>query len=90
MAKVSNSYGTTYTSKIDTFYGADFSSPLLSVSDYRAVDMANFIMKDGVNQTRDGWIQVLKMPRTSTDTNNFLYNYDEIYGMWSFVADDNK
>lgn len=82
---------------IANFGGVDFSSPLLSVADSRAIDILNFIRKNGVNQKRKGWEQVAVAPdfqyekQVSSNGTLFWNTFDNpktFNGMWQFIGED--
>lgn len=56
-----------------SFRGVDYSSSPLEVKPYRATDMANLILKDGVLHKRNGWEQI---------KNVFLSDGEEILGVY--------
>lgn len=64
---------------INDFGGIDYMSNPLAISVSRAVEMKNFIKRDGVNQKRRGWTQV----STLKDENG---NPLIIRNIWNFVA----
>ena len=83
---------------ITAFGGVDFSNQKLQVSSNRAIDLINFIYKDGVIQKRQGYTQKAVVPTISyiaypyigeptttilTNENNKRFN-----GVWHFLADD--
>lgn len=82
------------TFSVDSFYGVDLSKPALQVNDGRAIDILNFIYKNGVDQKRDPWEQMAQVPDFSyvSKTNSTDYtSYDntkEILDIWSFAAED--
>lgn len=63
------------TLNVSSFAGVDYQKAEANVEDSHAVDSLNRIIKDGVNQTRDGWEQIAKV-----DT--------KVNGIWSFIAED--
>ena len=77
---------------ISNFYGVDYSSSELNVSNINAVDICNIVYKDKVNQKRNGWQQVLEIkPYTyHTFANEEKENGTQINGIWQFVGEDNK
>jgi hypothetical protein len=68
--------------KIDNFLGVDYASTKINANKSRAVDMKNFINRDGVNRKRFGWNEVLKIVDN-------LGNPLPINGFWYFT-DSNK
>lgn len=46
---------------IDSFLGADYASTKINANKNRAVEMKNFINRDGVNRKRFGWNEVAKI-----------------------------
>lgn len=83
-----------YTFSVSTFYGVDYSKPALQVDDSRAIDILNFLWKDGVNQKRDPWEQMAQVPLFSyyyldaDDKYEQATNTNEIFNIWSFKAED--
>lgn len=49
------------------FRGVDYSSSPLEVASYRATDMQNLILKDGVLHKRNGWSRMLKVSSSKID-----------------------
>ena len=49
------------------FRGVDYSSSPLEVASYRATDMQNLILKDGVLHKRNGWSRMLKVSSNKID-----------------------
>lgn len=52
---------------LNDFRGVDYSSSPLEVKPYRATDMQNFILKDGVLHKRNGWERMLKVSSEKVD-----------------------
>lgn len=69
---------------INDFGGVDYMANPLAVANNRAVEIKNFIKRDGVNQKRYGWTQISKL--TDSEGNPLI-----IRNIWHFVAsyDDN-
>lgn len=58
---------------ITNFRGVDYSISDIDVADNRALDMQNFIFKDGLNQKRNGYIEKIKLEN------------GRINGYWEFI-----
>ena len=67
-----------YTKKFENFRGLDYTNAKLDIADNRSPDAQNFIFKDGINQKRNGYSQVLKIDSGA--------NFN---GFWEFI-DSNK
>ncbi|MBQ3019142.1 MAG: hypothetical protein IJD77_00965 [Clostridia bacterium] len=52
---------------LNDFRGVDYSSSPLEVKPYRATDMQNLILKDGVLHKRNGWKRMLKVSSNKID-----------------------
>lgn len=83
------------TLSIDTFYGVDYSKPALQVLDYHAIDILNFIIKDGVDQKRAPWEQMAAVPSFSyvkKVDGSYIErsNSKVINGIWRFKAEDGE
>ena len=86
------------TFQVNSFLGVDYSSQRFNVSSNRAIDLLNFIYKDGVIQKRNGYEEIFKI----LPTNYLRYNFDKsqessastnttsVHNIWSFVAEDNQ
>lgn len=61
---------------LSDFRGVDYSLSPLEVKPYRATDMANLLLKDGVLHKRKGWEQLIKMP--SYDTPTDIYSFGNV------------
>lgn len=89
-----------YTLEIGRFGGVDYTTQKFLVSDGHAIDIKNFIYKDGVVQKRNGIEQLLKVadfeyipadfdnPNQGTQ-DTAIENTKEINGVWVFDAEDN-
>ena len=84
------------TLNITTFGGVDFSSQKLQASSSRAIDLINFVYKDGVIQKREGYteraqvptIKYIPYPVTSTAISQ---NESKAFnGIWRFLAEDGQ
>ena len=78
---------------VATFSGADFSSQRFNVSTSRAINIQNFIYKDGVIQKRHGYEQIYKVePVAYFDKFTSQYNVNGVNfnGMWKFRAEDDQ
>lgn len=67
-----------YTKEFSNFRGLDYTNAKLDIADNRSPDAQNFIFKDGINQKRNGYNQILKI--------NSGGNFN---GFWEFL-DSNK
>lgn len=78
-----------YTTGVYAFKGVDYASQRFSVAQGRAIDLLNFIYKDGVAQVRKGYVTIIKFKAEryldaidgTQKTNDDL----TIYGLWEFV-----
>ena len=59
---------------LSEFRGVDYSSSPLEVKPYRATDMANLLLRDGVLHKRHGWEQVAKLTENKNMKDIFLFN----------------
>lgn len=85
---------------IKSFSGVDFSSPLLSVDNSRAIDALNLLKKENDRtQKRKPWEQVAFAPNfiyhKKQKVNNTEYwvkynNTTSFNGIWAFIAEDGK
>jgi hypothetical protein len=77
---------------ISNFYGVDYSTSELNVSNLNAVEISNIVYKDKVNQKRNGWQQVLEIKPFIYHTldNEEKTNGTEINAVWEFVGEDNQ
>lgn len=85
------------TLNIASFGGVDYSSQKLQVSQSRAIDLINFIYKDGVIQKRQGYTQKAVVPTISyiaipsETTADVLTNTSKAFnGIWHFLAEDGQ
>lgn len=105
-----NHYNLTQSSRklfnINSFKGVDYSTQKFLINDGHAIDLKNFIFKNGVVQKRNGYEQVFAIKPfeyleanfddPSTYNNKPLINGDEsngtsiINGIWRFKAEDNN
>lgn len=92
---------TRYVSGVTSFSGLDTSTQRFQVSQGRAIDLNNFIYKDGVIQKREGVEEIYDMENTCYIPVNFenpsfenkgFYNVNTINfnGIWSLTGEDNK
>lgn len=58
---------------LSDFRGVDYSSSPLEVKPYRATDMANLLLRDGVLHKRYGWEQYLKIDARNKATDLFAF-----------------
>ena len=63
---------------IASFGGVDYSSQKFNVAKHRAIDIKNFIYKNGVIQKRHGYEQVAQL------------NLGNFNGIWRFLAEDGE
>lgn len=76
---------------VSTFLGVDFSSQRFNVSSSRAINIKNFIYKDGVIQKRCGYEEIFKVKQVEyfdKFTNKYNVNGVNFNGMWKFEAED--
>lgn len=66
-----------YRRTYNSFLGLDYTNAKLDISDKRSPDMQNFVYKDGINQKRNGYDQILKIDSEG--------NFN---GFWEFVDSD--
>ncbi len=78
-----------YTTGVYAFKGVDFASQRFSVAQGRAIDLMNFIYKDGVAQVRKGYDTVFQFKAenyTNAIDGSEHTNADlAIYGLWQFT-----
>lgn len=81
---------------VNAFGGVDYSSQKLQVSSTRAVDLLNFIYKDGVIQKREGYTQKAQVPTRKyiaypNGGTTILENTSKRFnGVWHFLAEDGQ
>lgn len=82
---------------ISAFGGVDFSNQKLQVSSHRAIDLLNFLYKDGVVQKREGYTQKAVVPTIKyiaypNPTTTILSNENNksFNGIWRFLAEDGE
>ena len=88
------------TLNVNAFGGVDFSSQRLQVATHRAIDLLNFVYKDGVIQKRQGYTEVAVVPTKNyiaypydngTITTTILTNTSKRFnGIWRFLAEDGE
>lgn len=88
------------TLNITQFGGVDFSSQRFNVASHRAIDLQNFLYKDGIIQKRGGYeelfdikpISYLVKSFDSSEAQSTIVNVNPVNfnGIWSFVAEDNQ
>lgn len=89
--------------EVKSFLGVDYSTQKFLISDGHAIDLKNYIYKDGVMQKRNGIEQIALVrdfsyiPADFDETSKPLVdeihsneNEKTINGMWKFVAEDGK
>lgn len=86
------------TLNITKFGGVDFSSQRFNVESHRAIDLQNFIYKDGIIQKREGYeelydikpISYLVKPFDNSSITSPTININGVKfnGFWSFIAED--
>ena len=94
---------TRYQLEVKKFGGVDYSTQKFLVSDGHAIDLKNYIYKDGIVQKRNGVEEILLVSNleyipasfetpTSKKVNEIHNNFTEkqINGLWSFDAEDGK
>lgn len=86
------------TKNISRFLGVDYTSQKFNVADGRAIDLLNYIYKDGVVQKRNGYEEIFKVKPTQY----YVYDFDGVAGntlktndinfnsLYSFLAEDNQ
>lgn len=92
-----------YITGVTTFSGLDLSTQRFKVSQGRAIDMNNFIYKDGVIQKREGIEEIFSVEPTyyivksfdnekitNIPEDNYRLNTTNFNGIWSFTAEDGK
>lgn len=83
---------------INGFGGVDYSTRKFLVDQNRAIDLKNFIYKDGVIQKRNGYEEILKVKKQhyiplgfdgiNKNNGNSKENKSNINGIWRFKAED--
>lgn len=89
--------------EVKSFFGVDYSTQKFLISDGHAIDLKNYIYKDGVMQKRNGIEQIALVRDFSyipadfdepskplVDEIHSNENEKTINGMWKFVAEDGK
>lgn len=90
-----------YLTDVSTFEGVDYSTQRFKVNASRAIDLSNFLYKDGVVQVRNGVEELYEMQETyfipesfdSNDTSSdiqYMKNEKNINGMWSVTGEDDE
>lgn len=89
-----------YVTGITTFSGLDTVNQRFKVAEYRAIDMNNFIYKDGVIQKREGIEELFNMERTryipypfdgeigTLSEDDYKVNETNFNGMWTIKGED--
>lgn len=88
---------------VKTFLGVDYSTQKFLIADGRAIDLKNFIYKNGIVQKRNGFEQILLVDDCSYIPSSFdtpsaplvaevhtNQNAKQINGIWAFEAEDKK
>lgn len=86
------------TLSIKSFGGVDYSTQKFLVANNHAIDMLNYIYKDGVVQKRNGIEEIYKIKPykylaksfDNLDTNEVKTNSVNVNGIWKFKAEDEK
>lgn len=87
------------TYSINQFLGVDYSSQKFQIDNNRAIDILNYVYRDGVVQNRHGITQILHIEPTKYIKLNFDDTYDEdnekyndinFNSIWQFLGEDNK
>lgn len=84
--------------EISNFVGVDFSTPRFQMSNNHAIDLLNYIYKDGYIQKRNGIEKIFQKKETEyievkfdgEITNEHYINPINFNNIWKFVADDDK
>lgn len=87
-------------SSIINFKGVDYASQRFNVASYHAIDINNFIYRDGVTQKRFGTEQLIQIepmfyiPLSFNEgvglENEYKVNTTNVNGLWHFRAEDGK
>ena len=89
---------TKYLTDVSTFEGVDYTTQRFKVNSSRAIDLSNFIYKDGVVQVRNGIEQLAEVNATNyiptsfsgTETDvEYKTNATNINGLWTITGEDN-
>lgn len=78
---------------ISNFAGVDYSTQRFKVSQHRAIDIQNFIYKDGVIQKRQGIEELFSLKPTHyipNDYEEYKVNDTNFNGIWTVKGEDNK
>ena len=86
------------TLSIKSFGGVDYSTQRFLVANNHAIDMLNYVYKDGVVQKRNGIEEIYKIKPykylaksfDGLDTNEVKTNDTNVNGIWKFKAEDGK
>lgn len=82
---------------VASFAGVDFSSQSFNVSTSRAINIKNFMFKDGVVQKRNGYEELVSVGavkyfkkdfENGSNTGEYNVNGVNINAMWKFLAED--
>lgn len=84
--------------QISAFAGVDYSTQKFLVANNRAIDLLNYIYKDGIIQKRNGIEEIYHVKPYSYITKNFngedsdevKTNGTNFNGIWQFIAEDKK
>lgn len=99
---ISISAKTRYISSISTFSGVDYATQKFKVNQNRAIDLLNFVYKDGVIQKRQGVEELVSINPTNyipqpfdgsealLTEDNFKTNTVNFNGIWTLTGEDNK
>lgn len=81
------------TYQINQFLGVDYSTQKFQINNNRAIDILNYIYKDGVVQNRNGITQIINVKPTqyvAVGEEEIKTNETNFNSMWQFLAEDNK
>lgn len=81
------------TYQINQFLGVDYSTQKFQINNNRAIDILNYIYKDGVVQNRNGITQLINVKRINyipVGSEEVKVNENNINNIWQFLAEDNK
>lgn len=81
------------TYQINQFLGVDYSTQKFQINNNRAIDILNYIYKDGVVQNRNGITQLLNIKPyryTPVGEEETKINDTNINSMWQFIAEDKE
>lgn len=86
------------TTTVTRFLGVDYSTQKFNIANGRAIDLSNFIYKDGVMQKRNGYEELYKVKPFEYVRKNYDGSLDTevstngvcFHGLWRFLAEDNE